>query len=88
MEDLDLIRELPQASKNTGKPMALTIPGWKHDLIEKKLRSRGVVFIKNTQEAGSEVAYGRNKEGRWVIETQRFSPTPHSVVLFDPKPHR
>jgi hypothetical protein len=66
--------------------MALNILGWKHDLIEEKLKSRGVVFIKNTQESGSQVTYGRNKEGRWVIETQRFSSTPHSTVLFDPRP--
>ena len=85
MEELDFIRELPQASKNAGEPMALTISGWKHDLIEQELMSRGVVFMKNTRETGSEVVYGRNKEGTWVIETWRFSPTPHSVVLFDPK---
>ncbi|NDD54551.1 hypothetical protein EBZ39_11870 [bacterium] len=81
-----LISELPQTSKKTGEPTAIAIPGWKHDLIEEKLRSRGVVF-KNTQESGSEIAQGRNKEGRWVIETQRLSPTPHSILLFDPKPH-
>jgi len=85
-ENLDSLRELPEASKKTGEPMALNIPGWKHDLIEERLKSRGVVFTKNTQESGFQVTQGRNNEGRWVIETQRFSSTPHSIVLFDPHP--
>ena len=79
-----LINSLPAHAQKAGEPLAVAIPGWKHDLITDRLKRRGVVF-ENRSPFGPETdAEGFNKEGRWIVQTDRLGPHPRSVILFDP----
>jgi hypothetical protein len=87
METLEsLIRELPEASNKTGEPMALTIPGWNHDLSGGKTQEQGRrVHKKHT---GVRIASRLRKKqgGKMGHQHTETLPTPHSTVLFEPHP--
>ena len=84
MELESLINSLPAHAQKAGEPLAVAIPGWKHDLITDRLEKRGVVF-QNRNPFGPETdAEGFNKEGRWTVQTDRLGPQPQTVILFQP----
>lgn len=79
-----LLDELARESKATGEPLAATVLGWNHDIIIDRLKARGVGFVKGRPSFDTEVAYARNREGKWVVETWRTEPNPRSVVIHAP----
>lgn len=79
-----LINSLANQATKARQPLAITIPGWTHDLITQKLRNRGVVFTMRNKYGPEADEEGTNKEGRWIVKTERLGPTPHSVILFQP----
>ena len=83
-----LLDELARESKAAGEPLAATIQGWNHDIIIDRLKARGVRFVEGRPSFDTEVAYARNREGKWVVETWRTEPNPRSVVLHAPSSFR
>jgi hypothetical protein len=79
-----LLDEIAHEVKATGEPRAATIQGWNHDLILDRLEARGARFVDGRPSFDTEVAYARNGEGRWVVETWRTEPNPRSVVIHAP----
>jgi hypothetical protein len=80
-----LINSLPAHAQKAGEPLAVAIPGWKHDLITDRLKRRGVVFEKRNPFGPENDMEGFNKEGRWTVQTDRLGPQPQTVILFRPK---
>lgn len=78
-----LMQSLVAEATNAKQPLAVTIPGWMHDLITARLKNRGVVLNMKNKYGPESDEEGHNKEGRWVVKTERFC-NPHSVIIFQP----
>lgn len=79
-----LLDELAHKAKAEGIPLAADVPGWNHDIILDRLEARGARFEYGRPSFETEVAYARNREGKWVVETWRTDPNPRSVVIHAP----